>query len=459
MCGLAGVVGPHLSKEYVEAFRHLLILSALRGIDSTGVAVVHGPVGDKTEPKDVDWKLMKTVGNVYDLITHQKFNELVNKFDARCIIGHNRWATRGAHTRWNAHPFEFQELVGAHNGTIDGHLPDQQSFGTDSECLYANIIRRGLKETIADTRGAWALTYYDAINMTLNLLRNKERPLWICAPKKSPALFWASEARMLEFALDRVGIEHFEPAEIKEDVLIAYKIFKPMWWLPENIYKEEIKGKEAIVYQNNHAPFRHGNTNSTEIPSGRNTSDKNTLKSSTTETTPPESEAEKLRQILARLPHQEQPQLVGPPTVREEKPTAVVPLVPRPNPKDDKTLATGSGGTQQPNGGRFRQAVEKLGGGRPDLNKLTEDDLTYMKGFNGVPMNRKNYKEILGKGCVWCGGPIAINHRHRWFGPTEVMCDDCMNDKHAVESMIMYHPQGENEVLNTHQYDEVRKAN
>ncbi len=103
-CGLFGYVG----NDPVDMMRIKLlgIYNLSRGKHSCGISydydIVKGTDGDK------EWN--KFIENV----------EFPNTIDNQVVIGHTRWATTGAHTYKNTHPFDINgHMVGAHNGTIE----------------------------------------------------------------------------------------------------------------------------------------------------------------------------------------------------------------------------------------------------------------------------------------------------------------------------------------------------
>lgn len=208
MCGLVGCAGV-LNNTEEKAFQQLLIVDALRGTDSTGVAVI---------PRIGEVKMAKELGDPFRLMDRKSYDKVFHGSN-RVIIGHNRWATVGGVSRNTAHPFDFPTLVGAHNGTLTSKykLANHLDFPTDSEALYNHIDKEGLKSALEHLAGAWALTWWDKHKETINFLRNKERPLYVTYNKAKTVIFWASESWMLSGVLGRNGIEHETPVLIAEN--------------------------------------------------------------------------------------------------------------------------------------------------------------------------------------------------------------------------------------------------
>lgn len=215
ICGLVGVAGRITAKEE-GAFKDLLKIDALRGEDSTGVASIDAS-GDVV--------VEKAVGNPYDFLSLRRVEKLFHKTN-RVLIGHNRWATSGIVNKANAHPFEFDTLVGVHNGTLKArhNLKFMKDYTVDSEQLYANIESEGLDETIAKVEGAYALVWWDKEDETLKMLRNSERPLVFTITEDKKCMFWASESWMLSMMLARNGIKHGDLFTVAVDKLHTWDI-------------------------------------------------------------------------------------------------------------------------------------------------------------------------------------------------------------------------------------------
>ena len=204
MCGLCGVAGLITAKED-QAFSDLMVISSLRGEDSAGVLFVGNGV----------CTVVKKVGNpfeLFDSITYEKEFRYTNNV----LLGHTRAASKGGVNLRNAHPFDFEKLVGAHNGTLTTQhlLDDHKDFAVDSENIYYHMDKHGVSDTVSKCGGAYALTWFDKIDKTLNFVRNEERTLFTVLSKDNRTLFWASEAWMLAGALGRNGVKHGEIKDV-----------------------------------------------------------------------------------------------------------------------------------------------------------------------------------------------------------------------------------------------------
>ena len=207
MCGLVGIAGSIGAKDE-KAFRDLLIVDAVRGMHSTGVLSV-----------DVkgEAKIAKAVGDPYCLLLNSDFQTLTRNKTHNVLLGHNRYATKGGINKVTAHPFDFENLAGAHNGTLrqQSLLDDSLNFEVDSENLYHHMNKNGVEDTSKKLNGAYALTWYDKQEGTVNFLRNSERTLFYTFTTSGKTLYWASEVWMLEGILGKHGVEHGDVQSFK----------------------------------------------------------------------------------------------------------------------------------------------------------------------------------------------------------------------------------------------------
>ena len=198
MCGLVSIVG-HLDTVHEKMFKLMLQLDTMRGADSTGMLSVS--LSNATT-------ILKGLGTPWDLSNHKKFDSFFYGYH-KVLMGHNRSATRGAVSIANAHPFEFEDVIGAHNGTLrstvtlDGH----NQFNVDSEVLFHHMDVNGVDDTIEKVDGAFALTWYDKLSKTFNFVRNSERPLCYTKIEDGKILAVASEPWMLTIAAGYAGVK------------------------------------------------------------------------------------------------------------------------------------------------------------------------------------------------------------------------------------------------------------
>lgn len=208
MCGLVGLAG-NINKDQKTVFRDMFIFDAVRGLDSSGVVVVRS-----IEPKDEkQYIIEKDLGppqNLWDWNVESVFDGRGNvKGWPKVLMGHNRAATIGKVTTNNAHPFEFDHIVGMHNGSLRNwrDLEDAKDFDVDSKALLNNIAKNGIDHTWKNFTGAAAITYWDDKEKRLNFIRNSERPLYLSTSKNEQVLFWASESWMIHAAAGRNNVE------------------------------------------------------------------------------------------------------------------------------------------------------------------------------------------------------------------------------------------------------------
>ena len=220
MCGLVGVAG-FIGHREEKTFSDMLVFSSVRGNHSTGIAV--GLRSKKADPI-----LVKSVGDPYYLLNDKPYHAALKETGKHFIIGHNRYATIGSVNEDNAHPFDFDYVVGAHNGTLRGpgltRLPMYHKYDTDSQALYYSISRDGVEDVIPRMSGAWALTWYDKVLNTINFLRNSERELYFAYTEDRTTLLWASEAGFIRVAAHRNGLKLSDVYLLTEDLWCSWEL-------------------------------------------------------------------------------------------------------------------------------------------------------------------------------------------------------------------------------------------
>ncbi len=206
MCGLAGMAGGGINKDDIEAFNTLVYITGLRGLDGTGV------VQGRSYERSTQFKTIKSAMDVPLFQHHHRTigdkNLLMDPFENFYMV-HCRAATLGEITAENAHPFEFDNIIGMHNGTLRDEKYRKDKTKTDSEQLFADINENGVIPVLEELSesSAYALVMYDRHSGEIIFVRNGLRPLWFAVNKLRSVIYWSSERDMLEFMADRHGLE------------------------------------------------------------------------------------------------------------------------------------------------------------------------------------------------------------------------------------------------------------
>lgn len=236
MCGLVSVIIKDntrvMNKEMIDIFKQMLYADALRGWDSTGMALIKG---------NDDLKLIKDACSAGPFLFR---NDDANwAFQNRAIIGHNRWATRGSVTVENAHPFTEGNITLAHNGTLRYHR-NLKNVDVDSHAICHSINDIGAIPTLEKLDGAFALIWYNSETKTIHATRNQERPLFIL--ETDDLFILSSEKGLAQWICGRnntpirkttecqPGTLYTFKESAKERIYIdttKYKLFKPSFQL------------------------------------------------------------------------------------------------------------------------------------------------------------------------------------------------------------------------------------
>lgn len=215
MCGLVGVAGA-IETKHEKVFKDLLAFDVVRGPHSTGIAAIN---------RKGECTVVKNTMLPHHMFEWKPFTDVMRSFHS-ALIGHNRWATVGKVNVVNAHPFEFENVVGAHNGTLRAQhlLDDHAKFEVDSENIYHHMDKHGIDNTYEKLNGAVALTWWDFENDSLCMIRNHERPLYYCYSENKKVVMWASEEWMLWGASVRNDVKITKPVELPVHTLYEFEI-------------------------------------------------------------------------------------------------------------------------------------------------------------------------------------------------------------------------------------------
>lgn len=448
MCGLVGMAG-RITESHKKVFKELLIVDSLRGPHSTGVCVADR-LGNSG--------FVKKVGNPYELFDTKLFDTAMVGTKS-VLLGHNRFATKGAINSTNAHPFEFGKITGAHNGTLrqQSLLDDWTNFDVDSENLYYHLERHGVQATTPKLSGAYALTWYDSSDESINFLRNDERPLTFCYSKDHKTLYWASEGWMLMATLHRNNLDHGEifslPVNKHFKFIVpggfvnAEKVFEPPIIEETTPYKSVV-----ITYPNNQGKYQSASGSAITKPAGNLATLTNEQKTSLWQLHRPylgvdckfvvfnEAKTSTGEYYLHCVHH-------------EDESIELRVFTPRGGPLWEKMINSchgfqGHTKRYSPEEGGYllvdiRSIIELPDlfldeiGNEDDGSGLENDvleDSTQV--YGGRIVDREKYEDLVKHGCAWCGDMTDWADRNdiEWVQADEHVCGQCKHD-----SMVKHH--------------------
>lgn len=202
-------------------FNDLLCLDTLRGDHSTGVLKVNS----QGEPE-----VFKKAIEGFDFVKLKKYDKFMTGGTQKLLLGHNRFATKGAINNTNAHPFTSGATSLVHNGSLSTwkhSLHNADLTDVDSEAICFNVQHEGIRETLKKLNGAFALGVYNEESKLFHIVRNDDRPMFIARVEGKDALIFASEAGFIYSAAERNGVHLAEePWFLKSQCLISFDISK-----------------------------------------------------------------------------------------------------------------------------------------------------------------------------------------------------------------------------------------
>jgi predicted glutamine amidotransferase len=198
MCGILGFLTDQPSEENYKLLGDLLNISADRGTDATGIAIVEDK---KIRVIKEDMPSDKFIKKHYIGLKKE-----ISK--ASIVIGHTRLATQG-HQRDNNnnHPIIGKKYVMVHNGTCSSmtRVTGYPYKGTvDSEVLLSYVEERGMKKGLEELQGSAAIALIkEGDPLTVHLWRHNN-PLWIAYDPNKKTIFFASTEDILKEGLSNL---------------------------------------------------------------------------------------------------------------------------------------------------------------------------------------------------------------------------------------------------------------
>lgn len=245
MCGLYGYFTPgdiiltrSQRNQRFQAAKELAILNEARGTHSSGFAY-------QERGKD-HMETVKTLGSSTQLLKDRQARDNMKQANTSLLIGHTRYATTGAISIPNAHPYAYGSIVGAHNGWMTNHYTLAHKYGlkyqVDSQLIFQLLDKwkNNYTSIINQISGPAALVYTEMKSKNLYLLRH-DNPLSVAWIPELHTYMWSSQENHLDevvakyantqelrldnnqiLRINQSGKTRFKDIKIKEDVLAKY---------------------------------------------------------------------------------------------------------------------------------------------------------------------------------------------------------------------------------------------
>lgn len=131
--------------------------------------------------------------------------------DMKRMVGHTRWATKGAIVVGNAHPFEIGPITGSHNGMVYNHevlnTVYERDFDVDSMHIFAHLAE---DLSFDEIEGYGSIAWHDERDGELKLCKMLNGDLSVrrlFKGKENIGIAWSSLDSDLAYALKRCKIQ------------------------------------------------------------------------------------------------------------------------------------------------------------------------------------------------------------------------------------------------------------
>jgi len=181
-------------------------------------------------------------------------------FGRREAMFHTRYATTGARSKENAHPWKFtagdKSLIGMHNGMVTNHdtlnKKYNRKFEVDSQQIFQHIVE---EKSLKEITGYGAVSFFRNGRFYLGHFNHGSLEV----AKTNFGVVWASTRTAIEKAMKMAGLKIEQFYDVKNEVL--YLVDEGQLWTVTN---------EPFVFGSRYEPYTHTHSGrDTHGPSAR----------------------------------------------------------------------------------------------------------------------------------------------------------------------------------------------
>lgn len=271
MCKLAGVIKTQESdltlvqaRKVSKALTMLLKISSIDQVDGSGYMSFQKDVKDNYE-----YVYDKTLMDGYNWSQTKDWEDAVEPKALQKMLTfsiHTRYATVGANSEDNSHPFEFGDIILMQNGTqaigadvmlernATGKSFDWVDVDVDTAAVAQSISLVGIDETFKTYGGAGVFVWMDTAELSLNIVKNDKRKLSFAIDEETGVMFYATEVETLRFVAMRCNLDFSMVGQFKNGVHYKFNLdeYSPVG--------EVVMELEPLIVKQHVANYYGGNT-------------------------------------------------------------------------------------------------------------------------------------------------------------------------------------------------------